>query len=105
MRAHVVRISGGLIHAGHEGRATRGASRSRGKDTREARAAGSERIDIRRLDVFRAVAAEIEFYILGNDPEDVGPPRRRGILDSDGQRNERQEENNNSASRGETAKR
>ena len=77
MRPHVMRIGRSLIHAGHERRAARSADRRGRKDVRVSDAARRQAIDVGRPHALRPIAAEVELYVLGDDPQDVGALFRR----------------------------
>src|SRR5437867_4097189 len=74
MRAHVVCVSRGLVHAGQEGGPTRGAHRRRGKNTCVPNALGCEMVQVWRADQFFTVATQVKFDVLPHNPENVRPP-------------------------------
>ena len=79
MRTGVLGVDRRLIHAGHERRAARGANGLRREDVRVTHAFGGEPIEVRRVDVLGAIAAEIEADVLADDPKKVRPPRFGGL--------------------------
>ena len=81
---HVVPVSTNAavadMLARHEGAARRGAHGVAGVDLREAHAVGCDAVDVRRLNPFLAVAADVaDAEVVGEDENDVGLTTAGGL--------------------------
>lgn len=66
-----MRVRRGLIHAGEKSRAAWRTGRIRRKDPRVAHPISGEFVEVRRVDILCAVAAEVVAEIFADEPENV----------------------------------
>src|SRR5688572_30750662 len=72
MASVMMRVDGGLVHAGIKRRTAGGAYRRAGEGTREASTFAGKSIQIGRADQGEAVAAKLGTGVLGGEPDNIG---------------------------------
>ena len=72
MGAHVVGVARSLIHADEESASAGSANGGGRKNVGVALTLGGETVEVWCFDVLSAIAAEIEFHVFADQPENVG---------------------------------